>query len=160
MIRNIQNLSFLSRLVIAVSLLLFTATGCKKSSDTVAATEATKTDQAMRGPSYPLIIGKNNSTSGAWTMKLVKLVSNGAGGYTYTKVGYVGTSHYPNETPFWTVAKGCGEVTIPGIVTDDWAGLRLETINGNYIACPSVTFRNKVFTGISIPANSSQTLYY
>lgn len=144
--------------------LLFSVTGCKKSGlDELSDTRNTQSDKEVIQPDepmYPLVIGKNSSNSGSWTAKLTKLVSNGAGGYTYTTVGYVGTFHYPSEVPFWYVGMGCGSVTIPDIATNGWAGMRINTISGNYRACPSVIFRNKTFSPVYIPANASLTLYY
>jgi hypothetical protein len=143
-------------------LLLMTVAGCKKAN--VAPTSANgelAPEELMRtAPPAALIIGRNNSSSGSWTAKLTSLVSNGSGGFIFKTVGYVGTFHYPNEVPFWSVPMGCASVTIPGIDTQNWAGLRINTIYGNYSACPNVTFRNKVFSPVNIPANSSQTLFF
>lgn len=158
------------KLCIMLTIALATITGCKKaivpeergsgSGMLEAKTPPPIDPPPVEAAPMPLIIGKNNSTSGGWTAKLTKLVSNGAGGYTYTTVGYVGTYHYPNEVPFWYVGMGCGEVTIPGITTNNWAGLRINTIDGNYSACPSVKFRLKTFSPVFIYSNSSLTLYY
>ncbi len=150
-----------SNFILVALLLLLLAAGCKKASPEAApaSNERVTTTLAPTTPA-PLIIGQNNSSSGRWTAKLVSLESNGAGGYVYKTVGYVGTYHYPREIPFWKVSMGCGEVVIPGIDTQNWAGMRIQTIDGNYSACPSVTFRNKSFSPVFIYANSSLTLYY